>query len=810
MLSRTDADLVRRDREVPDLVLLLHAEALAARLARTCTHASIDDVIITYLRYKPGQGCVAGCRARVDGCEVDFVAETYRRDDADKFRKAVARRSVGGPFGSGSFVLADSQVLVSAFPNDRKLERLARLTSAEGIDALVARLGGAPGAAVRLDALRYNPQRRFVGRLMSGETPLATVRCYTARDYPAVVTRAGVLTSRGPLRLAKRLTRMHRFCLLGFEWLPGDLLDDAIVQRRALPEAVAVVGDALAQLHRQEGAGLPRRTNASEAGAVMALARQLAFLYPPIENLIRRAAERIAAHLPADGGSDIRPLHGDFYAQQVLLAGSRAALIDLDEASLGDPAVDLARFRADLEARVVSGRLDRSIADEVADRLLAGYSRTLRVPAHLQVHAAAQLFRLAAHPFRRRESSWAEIGAAILERAGSLIEKVPATRAGSTNGWTGERSSRPRGPHTVGSAARCRVIDPFGVTRDARMPCLVRALAPEAMAERFARALCGPGPGRSDGIDVLRIEVTRHKPGLRCLIAYDLASHQADGTRLASVMGKVRAQSADTSTHELLETLWTGAFGPGRADGILVPEPLGVVSDLHMIVQRRVAGEPLGAHLGGPRGRLLAGRAADAIHRLHRTSAPARRRHTVDDELRILRQRLSAVAQTRPHDRARIERLLDGCVRLAEQLRGGTVCGIHRDFYPDQLLVDGERLYLTDLDLYSEGPPGLDVGNFAAHVTEYSLRRFGDPEALADRNEALIARYLQLSRWTTRQAIDAWTTLSLVRHVAISTQFADREPFTAAILDLCEQRLFGEAAAARRPRRCEPAQGVRR
>ena len=37
----------------------------------------------------------------------------------------------------------------------------------------------------------------------------------------------------------------------------------------------------------------------------------------------------------------------------------------------------------------------------------------------------------------------------------------------------------------------------------------------------------------------------------------------------------------------------------------------------------------------------------------------------------------------------------------------------------------------------------------------------------------------------------AWTTLTLARHIALSTEFSDRRPFTAHLLDLCEQRLAG-------------------
>ncbi|MGH9158765.1 MAG: phosphotransferase [Vicinamibacteraceae bacterium] len=810
MLSPADANLVRRDRDLPDLALVLDAEALAARFTRTLTGARIGGMAITYLRYKPGQSCAAGGRARVDGQPVNFVATAYRQDATGKRRKAATRQSVLGPFGCGRFVLNDSTVVVSVFPNDAKLDRLARLMLPDALTMLTARVRPLPAATVRMETLRYNPERRFVGRLMADDATLATVRCYTAQDYPGIAAKAGALVPRGPLRLARRLTRMHRFRLLAFEWLDGELLHDAMSESHVLPHTMGVVGQALAHLHGQHAPRLPRRTNASEAGAILALARHLAFLHPPLDGLALSLANRVAGRLQHEP-ADPRPLHGDFYAKQVLLNGAAVALIDLDEASLGDPAIDVARFRADLEAAAVSRRVDTSGIDALIEPMLTGYGLTLNIPAHLHVHAAAQLFRLAAHPFRRREPFWPDIATAILERAGTLLEGDTTTITVSRpeRRQAARRASGSQGTRPARRPPR-RVVDRFGVTNDPLMPFLAQALQPGAMAKRIARDLWGLG--RATEVEVRGISVARYKPGLRCLIAYDLTVHEEGGaTRQMAVMGKVRAQSADRSTHDLLETLWSGPFGACAGDEILVPEPLGVVSDLHMIAQRRVAGRSLAQLLEGPLGLQLARRAADAIHKLHRAAAPARRRHTVDDEIRILRQRLTRVAQERPRDEARIERLLEGCWQLAARVRDAPVCGIHRDFYPDQLLVDSDRLYLTDLDLYSEGAPALDVGNFVAHVEEHSLRRFGDPSVLAERNDVLIERYLQLSHGTTRAAIDVWTTLSLARHVAISTQFPDRRPFTAAILDLCEQRVFGAAIDRVASRvACRPARGARR
>jgi Ser/Thr protein kinase RdoA (MazF antagonist) len=166
------------------------------------------------------------------------------------------------------------------------------------------------------------------------------------------------------------------------------------------------------------------------------------------------------------------------------------------------------------------------------------------------------------------------------------------------------------------------------------------------------------------------------------------------------------------------------------------------------------------------------------------------RTHTVADELRILRERLGSVVEDHHLWQPRIERVLDGCRKLAGRLRDDSWCGIHRDFYPEQVLVDGDRLYVTDLDLYARGPAALDIGNFVAHVEEYSLRRFGHPDRLIDRVETLVERYLQLTSATTRQSIDIWATLSLARHIAISWSLAERRPFTPGLIELCEWRIL--------------------
>jgi aminoglycoside phosphotransferase (APT) family kinase protein len=128
-------------------------------------------------------------------------------------------------------------------------------------------------------------------------------------------------------------------------------------------------------------------------------------------------------------------------------------------------------------------------------------------------------------------------------------------------------------------------------------------------------------------------------------------------------------------------------------------------------------------------------------------------------------------------------------VRRAGAVPEPVECGIHRDFYADQVIVDGERLYLIDFDLYCVGDPALDIGNFLGHITEQSLRTRGDPAALAECERVMEERFVELSGERVRPAVHAYAALTLARHVYLSTRFPDRRPLTGALLDLCEERL---------------------
>ena len=331
------------------------------------------------------------------------------------------------------------------------------------------------------------------------------------------------------------------------------------------------------------------------------------------------------------------------------------------------------------------------------------------------------------------------------------------------------------------------VVDPFGIAGDLGLPLACLALDPAEVEPQLKQRARFAGTDAS--VQLRAIRVIRHKPGRRVVLEYDVAVPTPTGIRELTLIGKLRARHHARAAYRLLDALWNAGFAAHSNDGISVPEPAGVISRFNLWLQHKVPGRPLGELLSSSASPALARRVTDAIHKLHCAGVPTERRHTLADELRILHERLPQVAQEHPDWSQRLENVLAACDRLGATLPAPVECGIHRDFYADQVIVDDTRLYLLDFDLYCAGDPALDIGNFAGHIIEQSLRLPDDGLALAQFEHALVERFVELTGPASRHAVAVYTTLTLVRHIYLSTLFPERRAFTGMLLELCEQRL---------------------
>ncbi|MFQ5560802.1 MAG: phosphotransferase family protein [Nitrospinota bacterium] len=287
---------------------------------------------------------------------------------------------------------------------------------------------------------------------------------------------------------------------------------------------------------------------------------------------------------------------------------------------------------------------------------------------------------------------------------------------------------------------------------------------------------------------ILAIRVIRYKLLRRCLIEYDVLESGSSGfSKPVTLIGKIRCRGLDIRPYLVQNQLWTRSFGPESKDNFLVPEPLGIIPDLHMLVYKKVDGIPATKLLSSERGDIVARQAARAAFKIHNCSVSPHRVHTVSDEMKILIDKLPTVAKEVPELKNRIQSILHVAAKLAASIAKPVLRPVHRNFYSDKILIGEKNTHVLDFDLFCLGDPALDIGNFIGHVIEQSLRTFGNPEALSRASNAIRDEYLKISGQSSARSIDAYTLLTLVRHIYISTLFQERRHFTETLLEFCER-----------------------
>lgn len=177
---------------------------------------------------------------------------------------------------------------------------------------------------------------------------------------------------------------------------------------------------------------------------------------------------------------------------------------------------------------------------------------------------------------------------------------------------------------------------------------------------------------------------------------------------------------------------------------------LGILPEAQIWLQERVEGRLLRdlLALGGEIAPFEAtGRALAQLHRIPTVALgmPELPAWSIEDEIAVLTDALDRAARVRPDLAAALHELSADLGARACALAPGRVTGIHRDFYPDQVIVGPARTWLLDLDLFSLGDVTIDIANFVAHLREFGLRRWREAKALAGQEEAFLAGYAAIA-----------------------------------------------------------------
>lgn len=270
-------------------------------------------------------------------------------------------------------------------------------------------------------------------------------------------------------------------------------------------------------------------------------------------------------------------------------------------------------------------------------------------------------------------------------------------------------------------------------------------------------------------------ELLRERPNRGALIAY--RGREADG--------KLRINELDRRTPALHQRLAAVGF----CAEVGIPRMLGILPEAQIWLQERVEGRLLRdlLALGGEIAPFEAtGRALAQLHRIPTAALGCRSCPLGRSTTRSLCLPTRWTApRVRPDLTAALRNLSSDLGARARALAPRWVTSIHRDFYPDQVIVGPARTWLLDLDLFSLGGAKIDIANFVAHLREFGLRRWREAKALAGQEEAFLAGYAAIAPLPEPMQLDLLTTISLARHVWISSRIPERRHVTEAIARAC-------------------------
>jgi Phosphotransferase enzyme family len=299
---------------------------------------------------------------------------------------------------------------------------------------------------------------------------------------------------------------------------------------------------------------------------------------------------------------------------------------------------------------------------------------------------------------------------------------------------------------------------PGGAPDDAALPGAALLQQPRRFVAVLSSGVCNallrewldPGARLVDS----RVAIRRYVPGKRCLFELELliARGGAAAVETRTVMGKLYAGDEGAQVYDTLCRLWASGFSTGP---LTVPRPLAYEPDWRLLLLGQARGVLfqqllLAYQATGDRrqatDRLEAPdacrltpvawtvevctaveRAAAWLVKLHTSGVTGRRWYTFDRHLHTLGVWQGHLVEVYPEAMSPLAAVLGRIEARGRALSGWEPAPTHRDFSPDNLIVDGTQLSAVDFDEFCQYDPLFDVAHLVAHLRLLGLTSSATP-----------------------------------------------------------------------------------
>jgi aminoglycoside phosphotransferase (APT) family kinase protein len=339
---------------------------------------------------------------------------------------------------------------------------------------------------------------------------------------------------------------------------------------------------------------------------------------------------------------------------------------------------------------------------------------------------------------------------------------------------------------------------------DAALPALP-ALTDAGLARGLIERAIGQSAARYAGfrVESCRLYVTRHKPGSRCTVVYELElPPEAPPDWPRAVVAKTYWGGKGRVAWDGMAALWRSPLGDTSI--VAIAEPLAFLDEERVLLQRAIPHDTTfkellrttfaaGATDPVPMLRPIVERTALGLAELHRSGAEATNARSWEDELGEVREVGDRLASLVPSLGATASGLLSQLEHHAAVRPPQPPVPSHGSFRPAQVVIDGGGgVGFIDFDSFCTAEPAHDVALFCASLRDTGLRallerdddRPGHLALLDELCDAFVAAYRSAAPLSTIR-VALWETLDVltaVQHCWTKVKF-DRLGYRTALLE---------------------------
>jgi aminoglycoside phosphotransferase (APT) family kinase protein len=453
-----------------------------------------------------------------------------------------------------------------------------------------------------------------------------------------------------------------------------------------------------------------------------------------IEDIVQRAS-KLAEPEPV-------PSHGAMRTDQFLLQGDELAMIDLDGFCWSNPARDIGNFLAYLCWKAIRQPEHGSYVENAGRIFLDGYleSRPYLDPRWLSIYQAASLLKIAGRRFRNLNyKEWPLIIHLIDAAVSTLQQDWSSLDPEAISDWRGTLFSY---------LSTSTSLTKFPATFiDKEFPALWGALNTEMMTNDLAPVLASLACSDPNPV-VERARLLAYKPGKRGVIRYDLVGPGCSTTPI--VLGKIYPELFYCErAYWIMKVLWEDVFH--NVPDLKVPQPLGIIPQLSMLVFLPSEGQFLGEYIAknrmdSPQTYRLMDLAGTWLANLHNHYIPLEKEFKIEGEIDNIQEWVGIISLKYPEEAKAALTIAEYLLRRASELNFENTVPIHKDFHYEHIMVDG-GINVFDFDEIRRGDPNIDLAHFCANFYLLAYRNQHHTAHFSNLQNHFFASYAKETGW---------------------------------------------------------------